>query len=674
MTQHPVKWQSPTPLWSRFDQGADQARPAILRFARDDFMEQLFAMLERDPQRIGDFLARPETWRSHLPPEPEAPPRVPLPRRVIAATLGRALARPKTALAATADTVAVIERAQPVTLPLKLFQPAHQRFYMVASSLVCGIAGLPDRAAQAGGTTDIGFVVRRLLPATPNSDETREFAMAKTGNTGRWLRIAKGAEAGLMAGEEVLPMVALKHDDPGGYRRNMWTGFIPVARREDYLGAAIDRTESRPIDGQIAAILPPAATTATPSKSARMMAFRFDVAEPWKIMVASVHTTRTQVTEAANAALPAAVLAANQGWQMQSWLILLDFADYLAEHLPDLWTVIETVGSPAGLSPQRQALHQTLTATAMSASLTAALGGSAAKPAAVSLAAALRAIRTSAVRDGLEGTDLTYATANASNAVWPGFHFLLAGINQALQPDGPYSHFATLAAADADELLPDPASGSTLPPGQIAAEALDRLTAAVVRALDARPEPETPPLSFALQLRDTLRATAGDPGWFVIRCVYMNRDCGPLHPEVLSEPTQKFQLANFFDADAPARPVRITLPADTSAAGLRKHNKNTAFVVSDMLCGQIQRAKGMGLGDLIRAVLPFPLHKDLDPGNGACSNGGVNIGMICSLSIPIITICALILLIIIVSLLDLIFRWKPFFMMCLPVPGLRGKK
>jgi hypothetical protein len=48
--------------------------------------------------------------------------------------------------------------------------------------------------------------------------------------------------------------------------------------------------------------------------------------------------------------------------------------------------------------------------------------------------------------------------------------------------------------------------------------------------------------------------------------------------------------------------------------------------------------------------------------------------MICSLSIPIITICALILLIIIVTLLDLIFHWIPWFIMCFPVPGLKGKR
>jgi hypothetical protein len=108
---------------------------------------------------------------------------------------------------------------------------------------------------------------------------------------------------------------------------------------------------------------------------------------------------------------------------------------------------------------------------------------------------------------------------------------------------------------------------------------------------------------------------------------------------------------------------------------MRKHARGTAFVLSDMLCGQVQRAKGLGLIDLIRQVLPWPLHKDIDIGDGpGCKDGdGNEIGMICSLSIPIITICALILLMIIVSLLDFLFRWLPWFVMCFPVPKLRAK-
>ena len=50
------------------------------------------------------------------------------------------------------------------------------------------------------------------------------------------------------------------------------------------------------------------------------------------------------------------------------------------------------------------------------------------------------------------------------------------------------------------------------------------------------------------------------------------------------------------------------------------------------------------------------------------------VGMVCSFSIPIITIVALILLIIFVKLLDIIFFWMPFFQICLPLPNFSAKE
>jgi len=47
--------------------------------------------------------------------------------------------------------------------------------------------------------------------------------------------------------------------------------------------------------------------------------------------------------------------------------------------------------------------------------------------------------------------------------------------------------------------------------------------------------------------------------------------------------------------------------------------------------------------------------------------------MVCSFSLPIITIVALILLIIFVKLLDIIFFWMPFFQICLPLPKFSAK-
>ena len=52
MTDHPLHWVTPSPLWgeaARLEPGlavATMSQPTILRFARDSFMEDLLALLE----------------------------------------------------------------------------------------------------------------------------------------------------------------------------------------------------------------------------------------------------------------------------------------------------------------------------------------------------------------------------------------------------------------------------------------------------------------------------------------------------------------------------------------------------------------------------------------------------------------------------------------------------
>ena len=142
-----------------------------------------------------------------------------------------------------------------------------------------------------------------------------------------------------------------------------------------------------------------------------------------------------------------------------------------------------------------------------------------------------------------------------------------------------------------------------------------------------------------------------------LRCVYQRPACGPLQPDVVSGPTEPFALASFFDPDAPGRPIRITLPVDTSIAGLRGFNKNVAFLFSDQLRSQMARATD--------------LKKALD-GNLA-SGESFDLGLICSFSIPIITICALIVLMIFVILFNFVFWWLPFLRICLPI-GLKARQ
>jgi hypothetical protein len=665
-----------------------------LRFVADDFMDRMIALLTADPARLGELLARPETWRT--PPGADAADlveRVPVPRIVRTAARAQALLRPRTAVTAVAATADVTETGLPrPQVPLKLYQPAHQRYYLVGASLVCGIAGLPDRTIVPGGAPQVSFVLRRRLPATPGGDATtvREFAFVKDSAGARWRRVADGTDDAVLApGEEQLPLFPLAFHDAVQHARTLWTGLVPVTRREEYMAAAVDRSAVTLTAGQLQSLAPQPAAAPPSSVMARLTQFKLQVAEPWKNLIRAATAAANSLSETPPAAPLAAASAFKQNlqWQMQSWLILLDFADYLTAQLPAVWSAIG--GGSGTLTAPQQTLFNWLSAAQQPAALIASVidpdTSQQLKPSWSSLADALKGI--GAARAGLEQTELLYAPGNKDDAGWPGFHFLLAGLAAQAGPPpfvcaGPFQSLSGPTPPPTDDAAPDPVTlrRTPTPTRQQLDDAypdrlIDRLTAMVGRALDPGPETDQPQPPFAMQLAKALGAANGDAGWFVIRYVYLNPECGPLHTPTLSAPSQQFQLANFFDPDAPARPIRITLPLDTTPAGLRRHNKNTAFVISDMLCGQIQRAKWMGLGDLVRSVLPWPLHKDLDAGSdGVCTNdNGINIGMICSLSIPIITICALILLIIIVTLLDLIFRWLPYFIICFPVIGPRAK-
>lgn len=697
---HPLTWAAPRPLWRG---GASPGRaPTILRFATDEFMEQLLGMLATDPGSLADHVARPETWRS--PPGTLATEdlieRVPLPAPLKQSRLMTRLARAPKPLAAPAAS----------DPPLKLYQPAHQRFYIACATLACAIPGLPDRKL-AGGHEQVGFVLRRRMPATakaPAGAALVEYGYVKDANGAHWQRVSDGDAAVLVPGEERLPAFPLAHQDGHGLKRSLWGGLIPVGRREQYMSAPVTRTATRLVEGQAAALAGPAPQPARNSKLARTTEFKMDFAEPWKALIqaamkAADDIDRDNDTKYSNGGKrQTRIRARNLAFQSQSWLLLLDLMAFLDRHLK---TVADAVrhSSPTGLTGAKLDLYtwlstQMTTATRdlLANGFKASAGDSSVRPEYQrSIADALRKIDAAGVGALLESVETQYRDDPSERASWPPFHYLLAGI--ASDGDGgsidaqggfrtlPPSNPGTPPDDEIDALTvpmtgpPDPVAQDGVPPAPkptaFDINAVEKLTVLVARALDTGDESDARAMPFAQQLAQAMQDSVGDTGQFVLRFVHLNVDCGPIHPPTLSQPSAGFELANFFDPDAPARPVRITLPMDTSPAGLRKHARGTAFVLSDMLCGQVQRAKGMGFIDLVLQVLPWPLHKDIDTGDGGgCKDAnGFDIGMICSLSIPIITICALILLTIIITLLDFIFRWVPFFILCFPVPKLKGK-
>lgn len=152
----------------------------------------------------------------------------------------------------------------------------------------------------------------------------------------------------------------------------------------------------------------------------------------------------------------------------------------------------------------------------------------------------------------------------------------------------------------------------------------------------------------------TASAAGGSPAIYIARCVYERPDCARFEPPVVSRPSRPFRMASFFDPGAPVRPVTIRLPVDTSEGGLRGFGKGVSFLLSNQLRRQMAQLEGQSLDDL-------------DQGNGGSDPGPLDLGEIWILSIPIITICAFILLMVIVNVLNFFFQWIPFFRIRIPL-------
>jgi hypothetical protein len=595
MMERHSDWVSPPSLWGEaLNPASEQVRrefrrPAILRFTTDSFMDDLLAMLERDPSRLAELKSEFETWTAPLAEPAPVPP---------VKHVGGALARMRLMASrkrSTATTTATTTATQ-AARPPKLFQPAHQRYYLVAACLVCRVVGLPDRHLETAQEERASFVVRMLRPPAGNpsavSDAERGDEYAFVGK--KWEKV--GERQTVVEGEERLPLSPVTYQD-GPRKRRLLVGLIPVGKRETYLGA-----EQPPLAG---------APALEPLPDPRFTLFKTKVTGPWRELRSVAFQAKAQAdyTQAkskdVDTSMDTLLRPARDQIQVSSWYLLLEFANYLKEHLRSLWDVIDTGPRPSG------AMGDVYDA----------------------LGSGLRhALAQAAAAEGTLASVKTPFHEDTSETGWPQFRF---------------------AVTDPENLsMGNPALG------------LDALETRVANAL---PKTATP-LPATLAARSAASAQS-DP-YFIVRCVFERPHCGAVAPAVVSDATYSFRLASFFDADAPARPIRIALPLDTTPDGLRKFSKNTAFVMSDVLCGQMKQADNMSFADLVLSVLPFPFRKGLDTGAGGPCEGG----MVCSFSIPIITIVALVLLIIFVKLLDIIFNWMPFFRICFPLPGLKGKE
>jgi len=149
------------------------------------------------------------------------------------------------------------------------------------------------------------------------------------------------------------------------------------------------------------------------------------------------------------------------------------------------------------------------------------------------------------------------------------------------------------------------------------------------------------------------RLQPGGAERYALRCVYERPLCDCC-PATVSERSQRFRFASFFDADAPARPVRIPLPTDISPAALRRFKKGVTFMLSEPLQRKVKRLMGQE-AELVKGTANLPAET-------------ADLAFMCSFSIQIIFIVAFFLLMLFVVILNLIFWWMPFFKICLPIP------
>jgi len=544
--RHKLEWVAPAPLWPTASvDSLSMRQPALLSFKSDQLVTELTQALAQNPPRLP--LAEWESARIAPAGTPRlgSPPWTPSP-------------------------------GSP-PLPLKLFQPVHGRFYMVAASFVCQEIGLPDHALKVASEERTYFVLRKLdadalteMAWVPNP----AFPADPTQYT--WEPIQHHPKR-LATNEELMPLFPVFVPKTAtAPARRLHAGLIPTSSRDTRASAPTTASSSSPAAGTDPRVL---------EATAR-------VVEPYGAIDSSQISSPTD---------PTVSLLIDA-----SAFLILDLAEILAKYCPTVFAAIINSGAPAptGKSGTLYGLLQT------------ALADVTATPA-VTWAAGLQ-------------------------AAWKA----QAAIDAPGSPHSPLTSPAFNLKNHDTEILPDPIDGS-VPSGNC-------LSVLLAGAILAENQPFDPPdAAVANQVVPKLDGNA----FYIVRCVFQRcalkrLQFGALFPPILSDRSQPFAIASFFDSDAPARTIRIPMPFDTSPAALRRFPKGVGFLLSPKLQQQVGQVSK--LADVV---------------NGKIGNApGLGIGEICCFSIPIITIVAMILLFMIAIALNLVFWWLPFLKICFPVP------
>lgn len=678
-----ISWQAPSFLWKEVlsETGLKQRlhQPAVFRFDNDSFMEEFADRLEKDPSGLKDLAFLNETWiekRSGWLREGD----------------------PKN------------------NLMRKLYQPTHGYFYIAAAMLICRIPGFPDRNIDTSNDEKVSFVMRRLVPSEKNKtinvnnpSTYVEYGMIAEGKG--WRKASPNSSA---FDEERIPLFPMYFEE-NRIKRRLLAGLIPVSKKEIYQAEPVlkneDFSESDKNNDELAKENPALIefkTRIIHSSFENLIEYGtvIDVTLAREVLVNIVldiaKFLRKYIKNVYDSIITGRWTGGNYGQSLYNKLVEVKFAenllsqniywkDILKEDKQKIETLInqmthqdiidsilvfkknstfdEFIGLIKISLPQpgdtRIALLDkyvimpfldlylnisenpgTSDDTARKSFLFISLD------LAAFLNEHLGKVFEAIIKDteiGLEdnaknlfsrfNSTIFYGNFNWGDVLretWDERYGAISGRTEGRI----ISHASTKNIMDAIANL-----GIT---GENYTDS--HIYQSIVSAL-----PENPAESPAPSDSDNNEIDKSAGAIFFLRFVYDRPKCRNISESIVSQPTKMFQLANFFDPDAPARPLKITMPIDTSIEGIKKYPRNVSFLLSNKLRSQM---------DSIKSSTKL---SDLDSRNLFGKSPSFNLGMVCSFSIPIITICALILLMIIVNLLNIIFWWLPYFRICFPL-------
>lgn len=613
--RHDIFWAAPAPLWARrMENGASETfdRPARLEFRRDEYVAELSRTLREGTASVADRLVE-ET-----------------------------------------DSGPGLRVASEVA---SLYQPMHGRYYTVSASLVCRRRGLPDRSVRAVDDERVSVVVRRLRPAvaggTIDVDDPvsyREYGWIG----GRWVRLedqtkvddpARSAAAELEGGdgetlrEKRYPMFPKPYDSnlalarSSGERR-VWSALVPATEREKFLRAPIHAGEvssgsssDRGSDGiGSGGRTGSGGGPGSSGSSGEGEPFWEENVDPRRnILQAEVLQPLADLHEFADRhhgdpdEVEAKAVAAPLAFAIYDlWTFLDRYVTGVRAWFDRTPAGTDPTGSGADFEGARRELLDHLYRADLSVG---SLGDN--------WLDAARAAReeTEAIREGdwsalLEAGDVKVGGEPALGGIQTSIEELITGSR----------------VAEEDE------------PGlwemDLTRTSLYEKVARALREEQKGPEDVTRELAPEITPRE-------EDAVFVARCVYERPRCTPYFEPVVSRPTAPFRLASVMDVRAPARDHSFAMPDVGGPGDLRDSEKGVSVMLGEKLNQQIQRVKGVTMSELE---------------DGEIGGEGPGVALVCRLSIPIISICALILLIIMVNVLNFIFWWLPYFMICFPVP------